>query len=228
MPNIYYASIEQNDCPHTLLTSKHKGLTIFIMNAYKTGSMQQTFSLFYSPSKDIISSSLTDLGTYPGMTDVVIMGKKNNLVSLAYSFPRTSAYKTVSSLGFRIHPVIVKDGIEKWFFISSSDEVTNMIKEKLSDGKTRLISIEKLTTDEFVSEYSKFMVEFWKTRAVNDVDPVNADILDKAVRAGYYNWPRKVSISELSKEIKLPRTTLTYKLRKAEKNLFENLDISKE
>jgi len=144
MPNIYHASIEQNDCPHTMLTSKHKGLTIFIMNAYKTGSMQQTFSLFYSPSRNIISSSLTDLGTYPGMTDIVIMGKKNNLVSLAYSFPRTSAYKTVSSLGFRIHPVIVKDGIEKWFFISSSDEVTNMIKEKISDEKTRLISIEKL------------------------------------------------------------------------------------
>jgi predicted DNA binding protein len=228
VPNIFRASIEQDDCPHTLLTSKYRDLTIFIMNAYREKAMQHSFSIFYSPSGNILTASISDLEKYPGMTDISIIGKKNNLISLTYSFPRTSAYKTISTLGFRMHPVMVRSGIERWFFVSSKPDVPGVIREKLNDGRTRLISINRLTTDEFVSEYSKFMGEFWKTKIVTDAGLMNTEILDKAVQAGYYDWPRKSSLSELSKEVKIPRTTLTYKLRKAEKDIFENLKMSEE
>jgi predicted DNA binding protein len=42
------------------------------------------------------------------------------------------------------------------------------------------------------------------------------NILKLAVELGYYNWPRKISLQELAKRLKLSKTTAAEHLRKAE------------
>lgn len=55
---------------------------------------------------------------------------------------------------------------------------------------------------------------------MEDLPPSNRQILERAVLAGYYDWPRKISLTTLSANLSVPKATLSYRLRKAEKELM--------
>lgn len=52
-----------------------------------------------------------------------------------------------------------------------------------------------------------------------DLPPAQREALTAAVAAGYYETPREVELSELADELDLPRSTLSYRLRRAEAQL---------
>jgi predicted DNA binding protein len=60
---------------------------------------------------------------------------------------------------------------------------------------------------------------------VDDLPPEQREALRAAVTAGYYEVPREVDVSELADELDVPRSTLTYRLRRAEAHVMgEHVD----
>lgn len=227
MVNVYNVTIGQDDCPHTYITSKVKDLVIYIMNTSdEANCYQNTFSIFLSKNEEGMQEALNHLKNYPDIRDINILGKKENMMSLTYSFPKTSAYKNVRKIGFRLHPVVVKDGIEKWFFVSEESTLTGEGKSMLEDHVTRVTSTKRLSTNDFISSYSKLFNGMLKLRLDNQTGGNGSEILSEALKSGYYDWPRQSSLSQLSKSINLPRSTLTYKIRKLEKRIFTDLQES--
>lgn len=227
MVNVYNVTIGQDDCPHTYITSKIPDLMIFIMNTSDdTGGYQKTFSIFISKNEEELSEALSMLKKYPNVRDISILGVKGTTMSLTYSFPRTSAYKSIRKIGFRLHPVVIRGGQEKWFFVSGEDNVLTETKHRLNDTVTKLISLKRLTTHDFINSYSKLFNEIWKIRIDSQTGGKGSQIIAEALRAGYYDWPRQSSLSNLSKSINMPRSTLTYRLRKVEKKVFEDIENS--
>lgn len=51
------------------------------------------------------------------------------------------------------------------------------------------------------------------------LSPTQEAALQAAVEHGYYESPREVDVSELAKHLDVPRSTLTYRLRRAEEHL---------
>lgn len=58
--------------------------------------------------------------------------------------------------------------------------------------------------------------------AVENLPPEQRQALVSAVRHGYYETPRQTTIEKLSKEIECPRSTLSYRLRRAESTLAKS------
>lgn len=224
MANIYRVSIGQDDCPHTYITMKYPDIQVFIMNSQGDGKFQKSFSIIVSNKEKRIAEAIKALETYPGLTCLNVLGIQDKIASLTYKFPQTSAYSVVNTLGFRMHPVTVKNGVEKWFFVTSSSEVQNVVKQKLSDDKTKLISFKRLSTDEFMADYSRILGEFWSIQVMDKSGISQNDLLKEAINSGYFSWPRKASLSELSARLNIPRTTLSYRLRRLERNIFESLN----
>jgi predicted DNA binding protein len=54
---------------------------------------------------------------------------------------------------------------------------------------------------------------------VDSLSPPQAAALRAAVEHGYYETPREVDVSELAEHLDVPRSTLTYRLRRAEATL---------
>jgi len=48
MANIFYFSIEQDDCPHTFITGQVEGLSVFIINTLKAGRKRQVTTTLFS------------------------------------------------------------------------------------------------------------------------------------------------------------------------------------
>ncbi len=224
MVNVYNVTIGQDDCPHTFITGMVKDLVIYIMNTSdEPNGYQNTFSIFLSKDEKGMRQALNHLKNYPDIREINILGKKENMMSLTYSFPRTSAYKNVKKIGFRLHPVVVRDGIERWFFVSEEANLLGDGKSMLEDQLTRVSSIKRMSTNDFISSYSKLFNGMLKLRLDNQTGGNGSEILSEALRAGYYDWPRQSSLSQLSKSINVPRSTLTYKIRKLEKRIFTDL-----
>ena len=144
-------------------------------------------------------------------------------MSLMYGFPKTSAYKWVSKVGFRMHPILVKNGEERWFFVSNESQSAKEIEEELNDSNTSTLRVKKLSTNNFISEYSELFSDVWKVRIDSTVGPDVFNLLTQALDQGFYDWPRKSSLSELSRNVKMPRSTLTYRLRKLERLVFRDI-----
>lgn len=224
MVNLFYISIGQDDCPHTYLTGKIKDLTIFIMNTQELeDGYQTTFSLFFAKDVENLQETMRLLKEYPGIRNINVLGVKDQVMSLTYTFPRTSAFSHVKEIGFRLHPIIVKRGVEKWFFVTTNDNVISKTKEHLNDRVTSVYSVKKITTKEFIDGYSKLFSELWRVKLDTTVSQTGIDVIAEALKSGYFDWPRKSSLSELSKSVNVPRTTLTYRLRKMEKTIFEEM-----
>ncbi len=227
MVNVYNILIGQDDCPHTLITSQVPGLVIYVMNTSDDeNNYQKTFSIFISKRKEDLKEALDRLKNYPNIKGLDLLGRKENMMSLIYSFPKTSAFRNVEKLGFRMHPVVIRNGQERWFFISDANDLLSRGKTLLNDHVTKLITIKKLTTNEFINTYIKLFNSIWKMKIDSETGGDAYEIISEALKAGYYDWPRQSNLSELSKIIKVPRSTLTYKIRKLEKRVFSELEES--
>lgn len=53
----------------------------------------------------------------------------------------------------------------------------------------------------------------------DDLPPEQAEALRAAVEHGYYETPRRVDVGDLAEQLDVPRSTLTYRLRRAEAHM---------
>lgn len=227
MVNVYNIVIGQDDCPHTLITGNVDGLVIYVMNTSdEPNNYQKTFSIFISKNEEDLKDALTQLKNYPDIKDINLLGRKENMMSLIYSFPKTSAFRNVKKIGFRMHPVVIKGGQERWFFVSDAHDMLSRGKHLLNDHVTKLLTMKRLTTNEFINSYTRLFNSIWKMKIDSQTGGNGSEILSEALKAGYYDWPRQSNLSELSKSINVPRTTLTYKIRKLEKKIFTDIGES--
>ena len=56
----------------------------------------------------------------------------------------------------------------------------------------------------------------------NELSPEQRAALEAAVEHGYYETPREVTVDDLATRLEIPRSTLTYRLRRAEAYLAES------
>ncbi len=222
MPKIYLTQISQHDCPHIHLTAEFPKLKIFIMHTEEIGNTERVFTIFYSCNSQTVTEALTMLKEYHGVKDISIIGKSENSASLLYSFPKTQMYKEIEKMGSRLHPIVARGGTETWFFVSGNNSAS-FGAPGTRFSKTEILNAKKLSTDEFITSYTRVLFELWKIRTDSILDSDTSDIMEKAVHSGYYEWPRKISVSQLSKVIKIPKSTFTYKLRHAEKNILNDI-----
>lgn len=222
MPTLYRISVTQHDCPHSKISFALPDLKIFIMNTQSVDDFQSVLTLFYSSKVGVIDKALRALNEYRDLKDLSIIGKRENSMSLLYSFPQTDLFRDVQKIGFRLHPILVRNGVERWFLLAYNNENKNSYKP-VGNHNTRLVSSKKLTTDEFVSSYSRMLSEIAKIRVSVPGSDDEENIAERAYRLGYFEWPRRTSISELSRAANLPKSTLVYKLRKAEKGILDDL-----
>jgi len=219
MGHILELSIKQTDCPHPILTSKIKGLSIIVLNTIRSEDGRQTnFSIFHSPSVEKTRDAIKKLKNFPKLEVQEVIGSKGQLFSAIYTFPSTSAFHRLTLKGFRLYPIIARDGVEKWFFYQENDEEKSFTW--VNDSTTTLVDGRRLSVSEFYDFYVQLFLGIWMDSQQNNLSELDGLILGNAIKAGYFNWPRDLTLSDLSKRLSLPKTTLAYHLRKVEKLMF--------
>ncbi len=116
---------------------------------------------------------------------------------------------------FFISPVLQKDGFEYWE-IGSWERKTllKFYNDVKTFGDIKMLKLRR--------EVPSFIVH----QALPKLTMRQEEALHLAQDLGYYEYPRKISVEELAKRLKVPRTTFQAHLRKAEKKMMEMIKSS--
>jgi len=115
-----------------------------------------------------------------------------------------------------IPPVRVAHGIEEWTLLSNNKENFNKFYNSL-----------KNTMNVRIKSFKDFSLDF--NLDIN-FDPESAalitnkqkEILQLFYKEGYYDWPRKVTVKEVTEKLHLCRSTIQEHIRKAESRLMSS------
>jgi predicted DNA binding protein len=193
---------------------KHKGCWTIGLNKFKSQFLtHNTISLSEDFVQDITEVSLVSKKEAKEIKKYFknhILIKKAEILQetdtklLIQIFTDTSKIKSIAhtilkNKCFIFSKVPLVNGYEIWTIAAPKKTA---LKHALDDIKTfgdfKLLHIKKSSFDGFNLSYNQ------------------EKILKLALDLGYYNWPRKISISELAKKLNLSKVTIAEHLRKAE------------
>jgi predicted DNA binding protein len=209
--------ITQTDCPHVSVTERYRSLYILIMNTQYLNDMQNMFSVFYCTNQEELELAISYFSRHRLIKDFTLLSKKKGIATAYYRLIPTSMFRRMDPRGFRIHPVVVHAGIEKWLFITGANQVIDA--SDINDRYTKVVSIRKLNQEEFLSSYPGVFSELHLTEVLNGMSDMDLNLLKAALKYGYFSWPRNTNLSELSRKLKISKSTLSYHFRNIERRL---------
>ncbi|MBI5229107.1 helix-turn-helix domain-containing protein [Candidatus Micrarchaeota archaeon] len=149
------------------------------------------------------------LGKEPRIDVTKVIGNQ-----VFYSLKINLAFHSVffdSNLIF-IKPVRIMRGFEYW-------TVASWDKRNLTKLFSRIKAQKGYATIEMISLKQERLKNFFPT-AFAQLTEKQKQAIEAVYRAGYYNYPRSISLEELALQLKIPRTTLQEHLRKAESKII--------
>jgi predicted DNA binding protein len=161
-----------------------------------------------APRKKDLEDYLEYLRRYPGVLKVQVLSEAGKTATVLIRVRSASAsYDTILKQGVHyLSPVKVIDGLEEHkVLLVDAGKLKNVLEEFDGLGEVKLASVGKLEpNDEFLT-------------------PKQQDALEKALRHGYYDWPKKVSLDDLAEIAGVHRRTFHERLRRAEAKLIPKL-----
>ena len=83
-----------------------------------------------------------------------------------------------------------------------------------------IIAVQKVTFQEALTETAKLLTT---NMMKNALTPMQRRVLLEALRRGFFEWPRRISLEELSRELGVSKVTLSEHLRRGERKLLESI-----
>ncbi|MDS0474173.1 helix-turn-helix domain-containing protein [Natrinema sp. 1APR25-10V2] len=100
----------------------------------------------------------------------------------------------------------------RWRIVLGSDAPVGDFFDALGDEVGECAGMEMLRLTDLDPDREQFQSD-------DELPPEQRDALRAAVDRGYYETPRRIDLSDLAEELEIPRSTLSYRLRRAEAHL---------
>ncbi len=161
------------------------------------------------PNKKQFKDFLKHLETYDMIKKIKIIElyETHALVKTVWTNKQSSYAIILKNNCLYTSPVIQKEGYEIYEVITEEPNKLVEIMESLDEiGEAKLFSVGRI-----ISDYPLKLTE------------KQANAIQQAVAHDFYNWPRKISLDEISVMIGMKRRTFQENLRKAEAKLLPDL-----
>jgi Predicted DNA binding protein len=218
---IWEIEITQTDCANVDTTRRFRDTTMLIMNTNVSGEFMGMLSVVFSGDSNELNAALRYLSEHPKICDFSLVSKKGPLAIIYYKMLQTSMFRKSSRTGFRLHPIVIKNGRERWFYLYQSDRPIS--PDDFNDETTRVLNLKLLTHDDFFVDYPIAFMRINAGRIVSSLKSEEMDLLKKAYDEGFFDWPRKVNLTTLSKRLNTSKSKLSYHFRNIERKVFRLL-----
>jgi hypothetical protein len=176
-----------------------------------------TFHLLsFLPTKELIGNTLIkidgddverilkEIKEHPSLIELSILSQQKNsaVINTRTKDPWLLSAMMKSEVLLK-PPVKVKDGVAEWVALSTRDRISVLMG--LLDEKGISYRLKS------IGEYSERPV----------LTERQAKLLDFALKLGYYEVPRKITLAQLARKLGVSKSTLSETLRAAEKRLIK-------
>ena len=220
--SLWEMEVTQTDCPHVYTTQRYASLRVVIMGTEVIGRYERIFSVLSCPTVRELRAALNFFQNNEKVREFKLLSSKSGVATALYLIPKTSMFRKTSQIGLRIHPLIAKGGREKWYFIS--DHNKQDIRSFVSDEFTQILSMKRKRPAEIFRAFYTAVQYLMPALSISDkISQREIELVRAAQERGFFAWPRRTSLTSLSRELDMPKSTLSYHFRSVEKKMADAL-----
>jgi hypothetical protein len=185
------------------ITQNHPGLILEVVSGHSLGSYVQGL-IKSNVSCDDLKELKPEFLSFDHVEEFEILESGYARIEIASGTSEFHLSQLIHDLGaFYIYPIKFTNGREICTLIfDNKKEMRKMLKELKIDWNIHRIGSINLQFD------------------LEDLTPKQLKAVNLAIENGYFEIPKKINLEELSKQMKLSRTTFLEHLRKAEKKIL--------
>jgi len=200
------------------------GVLALIFGVYKKNGFAYTLLKCGYKEHSQYREFIDVLESMPQVKDIKILEKKARCCSLILIKNFCDFYdKIMSKKILVLTPYIMSKGLRKFIAVVPERSELNMLSKMLEEHG-QVINKERLSFEQAISYLEKNIVSV----DLNSIlTPKQLEILDLAYRYGYYDWPRRIKLDEISKLMNISKTTVSEHLRRAELKILNFILKSK-
>jgi len=196
--------------------SRIPGVTVYVQGIALTGDEATTLAyISIPPDKKVYEAALEELRKHPEVIDYQILSKKNYSLTVAITKNLCEFYRyTLDSGRLTFFPYVHLSGRRRFFILSAED--ASRVRTNLSKHG-QILSFEKVPLSVALRETEELIVKMSFSEVLS---PLQKSVLLEALKLGYYDWPRKITLTELADRLGISKATLSEHLRRAHQKLL--------
>lgn len=220
-------NIIQYDCPVVWLVENLKDANIVVTGA-NVAEISRGYEKIYVVllgSNDVIDKAIQKIEDYKLVRSYEVIQKKKGFAKIQMNITRTKTMEASVFLDATpLAPWIAKEGYERWTLGFHSKKLLNEFVSRVNEFDYIEKSRVEEVPDELIAEFSmNYLVALnLLTIELGKLTSKQLGLLRLALESGYYEWPRKINIVELSEELGISRAAVTKLLRRAEKRIIHS------
>ncbi|RLE59546.1 MAG: hypothetical protein DRJ35_05500 [Thermoprotei archaeon] len=161
---------------------------------------------------------INTLKSSPKVKNLSIIEKKSNTCLLYLEKERCEFYDYTMSEGRIIFfPYLINPGGRR-FYIMINDAIDNL-KEILSKYG-HLLEVQRTDLSDAILYTGKLMI---RSELSAILTPMQKKVLMEAINKGFFEWPRRAKLEDLSRSLNISKATISEHIRKAEQKVMELL-----
>lgn len=194
------------------------GVVALVFGVYKKNDLAYTLLKCGYKKHRQYRDFIESLERAPQVKDIKILEKRRRSCSLIIIKDYCDFYDKIMSKGILVlTPYVMSKGLRKFIaVVPDKDEVRELGKTLERHG--RVLSKERLSFEQAVSYLERNVVSV----DLNSIlTPRQLEILSIAYKYGYYDWPRRIKLDDISRLMKISKTTVSEHIRRAELKIIK-------
>jgi predicted DNA binding protein len=210
-------AFQHDDCWMIDTTRRHPEAILVVSGVYQSGKTVQADVVLHAPKKAILTAVEAEWGKDPRIKKLTRLheGPRGVRFHVAYASQRSIYPHIVRFAPLTVGSISVAGGEERIHLMGTSKDVDVILNQMNGVGKAR---VESIRNREGIPPDAPPVYGM----AVPDPDSRSPltdrqmEALELAFAAGYYQWPRKSSATDIAHAIGITTTAFLQQLRKAE------------
>jgi len=220
--------IAQYDCPVVKLTDLTEDVEVVVIGA-NVSEIHKGYERIYITikgyNKEDVIRAIDNIQKMRHVKSFTVLYRKNNEARVYMYIKKTKAMEASVKLDATpVAPWISVDGVERWTLgfpskkqlyeyislVKEQDVIENIIVRDIPDDVIMDMSLLYLALADLIIK-------------IKGLTENQLNILNIALSEGYYEWPRRINIVELSSRLGISRTAVTKLLRRAEYKVLKSV-----
>ncbi len=226
---MYIAALDivQYDCPVVRLVELLKDVKLIVTGA-NIANINEGYEKIYvvmMGDKDLINKSLNMIQRIRSVKQYNVLQRKDGYIKVFMYITKTWTMENSVMLdAMPLAPWVAKDGVERWTLGFPSkkqlDEFLSKVRERDYIEKMKVDEVSDNTIASLAANYLQLVN---LTTEIGKLTKSQLNLLNMALESGYYEWPRKINIMNISQELNVSRAAVAKLLRRAEKRVITSV-----
>ena len=197
--------------------SKQYNIFITDLGAFRSRNSISTIIKCYFKKPGDLEKLLEDLVSNPNIIQIKVLEKNRKTASLIITKKACDFYEKMLANEIPILlPYSIVNGYKKLVIIPLGEEIGSIMSKISHHG--RIVNVERLPFDKALLKLSNYINIVNLFSLLSDKQ---LSIISFAYAKGFYEWPRKTSISKIATLLGLSKSTTCEYLRKAESKIVK-------